>query len=333
MGQDFTNAPTLADFQDAQNVYAPNGELIGWDWMLSPYGFFGAMTEFAPIGQSWYHGGSVSMERRFYDGLQFNANYTYSKTIDWIENDLFTSYMNPRRPYNMLDPGQGQGLSGLDHTHKFAVGWLWEIPSPSTGSKWGDGIIGGWELNGTYLAESGQRLTIISRRDLNGDYDTAGDTAWENSAGSAMVGTDVNPVCWDGTSTTIGGCGAANTVGYVPVNANARYIRGGSGMVSNMGRGTFRAPGINTWNLGLFKNIAVREGMKLQIQIQMWNAFNHPSFGIGNGSVFGTTSAATGFPGYVTPGTGQFLDETIFSGGLGASPFQRIIQWGLRLTF
>ena len=110
MGQDFTNAPTLADFQDAQNVYAPNGELIGWDWMLSPYGFFGAMTEFAPIGQSWYHGGSVSMERRFYDGLQFNANYTYSKTIDWIENDLFTSYMNPRRPYNMLDPGSQRVL-------------------------------------------------------------------------------------------------------------------------------------------------------------------------------------------------------------------------------
>ncbi|MFZ0427573.1 MAG: TonB-dependent receptor, partial [Acidobacteriota bacterium] len=94
LGQDFTNAPTLADFENAQNAIAPDGEVIGWNWVLSPYGFGGAMTEFAPIGQSWYHGGSVSIERRFYDGLQFNANYTYSKTIDWIENDLFTSYMN-----------------------------------------------------------------------------------------------------------------------------------------------------------------------------------------------------------------------------------------------
>lgn len=335
LGHDFTNAPTLNDFYDGQNAYAPDGEIIGWNWMLSPYGFFGVLTQFSPIGQSWYNGASISLEKRFSRGLQFNANYTYSKTIDWIENELFTSYMNPRRPYNMLDPAEGQGLSGLNHSHKLAVGWLWQIPGPNTGNKWTDGVLGGWQLNGTYLAETGQALTIISRRDLNGDIDTAGDTAYENSAGQAMTGTDVNPVCWDGSAASIGsgGCGNLDVVGYVPINANARYIRGGSGMVTNMGRGTFNAPGINTWNLGLFKNVAIREGMNLQFQIQAWNAFNHPSFGIGNGSVFGTTAAATGFPGYVTPGTGQFLDETIFSGSLGAAPFQRIIQWGLRLTF
>jgi len=63
------------------------------------------------------------------------------------------------------------------------------------------------------------------------------------------------------------------------------------------------------------------------------NAFNHPSYNIGNGSVFGTTSNATGFPGYVTPGSPQFLRENIFSGSLGQAPFQRVIQLGLKVLF
>jgi hypothetical protein len=310
---------------------------VGLSLALQPYGFGGVLTQFTPDGQSWYHGTSFAVQKRFSSGFAFNANYTWSKTIDWIENDLFTSFMNPRRPFNQLDPGAGRGLSGLHHAHKFAVGWLWEIPGRDFDSGILNGLLNGWQINGTYLAESGQPLTVISRRDLNGDYDTAGDTAWENSAGREATGTDVNFVCWDGSSASVdpAGCGGDNTqvVGYVARDPSARYIRGGTGAQTNMGRGTFTASGINVWNLGFFKNTRIREGMELQFRVEMWNAMNHPNFVIGNGSVFNTTTNATTLPGYVTPGTSQFLDKTIFSGGLGNSPFQRVIQWGLRLNF
>ncbi|MFH1575043.1 MAG: hypothetical protein ABIG68_13755, partial [Acidobacteriota bacterium] len=128
--------------------------------------------------------------------------------------------------------------------------------------------------------------------------------------------------------------GNASVVGYVPRDPSARYIRGGTGAQTNMGRNTFQSPGINVWNLAFFKNTPVfGEGKSLQFRVEMWNAFNHPSFGIGTGTVFNSTVNATGFPGYVTPGTSQFLDETIFSGGLGNAPWQRIIQWGLKFVF
>jgi hypothetical protein len=276
------------------------------------------------------------VRKRYRRGLSFNANYTYSKTIDYSENELFTSFMNPRRPFDHLNPAGGKGLSGLHHAHKFALSWIYEMPRARTGSAMIDQILGGWQVNGTYIAETGQPLTIISLRDLNGDFDTAGDTAFLNPSGAENTGTDVHDVCWDGSAARIApsGCASAGeVVGYVPIDPSARYIRGGVGAVANMGRGTFISPGINVWNLAFFRNVAVRDGVKLQFRVELWNAFNHRNPVIGNGSVFNTRTNSTGFPGYVTPGTSQFLDENIFSGGLGNAPWQRIIQWGLRLTF
>jgi len=120
-------------------------------------------------------------------------------------------------------------------------------------------------------------------------------------------------------------------VGYVANNPNAQFVGGGAGAVSNLGRGVFISPGINTWNMAIFKDTSITERFALQIRAEMLNVFNHPSFTIGGGSAFGLTARATGFPGYATPSSSQFLDKTIFSGGLGQSPFQRVIQLGLKL--
>jgi hypothetical protein len=87
-----------------------------------------------------------------------------------------------------------------------------------------DGVLGGWQLTGNYLAESGQPLYgHIPTRSLTATYDTAGDTAYENPGGTAGTGTDVNPVCWNGSASAIAigsdnrRCGClGSVVGYVP---------------------------------------------------------------------------------------------------------------------
>ncbi len=327
LAKDYSGAPTLADFLGSR------------DLLLAPFGFGGVITKFSPDGWSWYHGGSFMVQKRMSRGLAFNANYTWSRTIDVIENDLFTSFMNPRRPYDHININNNKALSGLNHSHKFAISWMYEFPKYATDNSFANKMIQGWQVAGTYLAETGQPLTVISRRDLNGDIDTAGDTAIENPNGRGLTGTDANFVCWNGTAASIAtsasACGGnSRVVGYVPQDPNARFIRGREGAQTNMGRNSFGSPGLNLWNLSLFKTTPFwGEGRALQFRVEMWNAFNHPNFGIGNGTVFINTANATGFPGYVTPGTSQFLDETIFSGGLGNAPWSRVIQWSLRLIF
>ena len=130
--------------------------------------------------------------------------------------------------------------------------------------------------------------------------------------------------------------GAANVVGYVAKNPNAQYIRAREGMAANLGRNTFIMPGINTVNLSLFRSVNLQEGLKMQVRVEMYNAFNHSSYTLGSGTFLSQTAAsspARSASGYVTPGNAQFLNAATISGGLGNAPFQRVIQWGAKLMF
>jgi len=318
----FTGTPTLASLQAQQ---------IG---LLDPYGFGGTVTAFNPDGRSSYHGGSVRVERRFTQGFMLNSNYTWSKTIDLGENELFTSFLNPRRPVDFYNFNQNRGLSGIHRAHKFVVSAIYDIPGYQGDSGALKALLGGWQVSGSYLAESGQHVSIISRRDVNGDFDTAGDNVFFNPAGTPNVGSDSQTVCWNGVVVSFNCTAATQTVGYYSLNPNAQYVRGRSLMFTNLGRNTFRSAGINNWNLQLQKSTPWgEEGREILFTVQFINAFNHPSPIIGVGSVFGFTDAATTNTAYITPGATGFLDEKTFSGGLGNAPFQRIIQFGLKFIF
>jgi len=336
LSADLATAPTRTDVLAARTR------------LLAPYGFGGALTEFTPDGQSWYHGGSVRVEKRFSNNLAFQTSYTWSKTIDMIENDLFTSVINPRRPVSHYDVFANKGLSGLHREHKFAATLLYQLPAFPDMNRVLANVLGGWQLNTTYLAETGQPITVISRRDLNADFDTAGDTAFLNPSGAPNTGTDVNFVCRDAAgalSVAPFGTAGCNAVAYVAADPNARYIRGAEGSIAGpglgaLGRNTEFGPGINNWNLAVFKEFGGFgiEDAKLQVRAEFWNAFNHPSYSFGSGSAadsgsFSGGDNAVNLTGYVTPGSAGFLDKSTLSGGLGQAPFQRIVQLGLKFIF
>jgi hypothetical protein len=328
LAADLTSAPTLDQF------------LKGKTRILAPYGFSGALSTLEPSGQSWYNGVSFSAEGRMAPGLSMNTSYTFSKTLDLIENDLNSSNLNPRRPKDLYDLNSNKALSGLHRAHKFVASWTYDLPAYR-----GKGALASalnqWQFIGSYIAESGQPVSILSNVDANGDGDSIADTAFFNAAGQKNIGSDVNFVCRNGSTISIAAsatlCGGNTTVvGYVAQNANAQYIRVRDGMTANLGRNTFVTPGINTMNLSLFKNVQLQEGVKLQARIEMYNAFNHPSYILGTGTFLGsiaTTSPAKAATAYVLPGSSQFLNSSTLSGGMGNAPFQRIIQWGVKLLF
>ena len=128
-----------------------------------PFGFTGALTTFTSDGQSWYHGGSISVERRLSSGLHLNTSYTYSKTIDLIENETASSLLNPRRPRDAYNIFAGKGLSGLHRAHKFVASGIYDLPSLK-GSGLLDTVSQGWQLVGSYIAESGQPVSIFCSR-------------------------------------------------------------------------------------------------------------------------------------------------------------------------
>jgi len=347
--------PTYLNASDVPaTVVAPASTLASFDNFnplpLSGDGFFGAMTTFPPIGSGTYHSGSVDFIHRFARGLYLRANYTFSKNIDNATNELFSSRVNPRRAQDGFDFAGERGPSALDIRHKFALSFLYEIPNVPTDHAFVKALAHGWEWGGTYLAESGQPVTPLSGVDSNANGDAAGDRTIINPAGRALTGSSVTPVCnfRPGGATSTGDCDPnhaddnnvggdptpadAFTVGYVADDPTARFIQAGVGALANAGRNTVYTPGLNVWNMSLFKTTKITERFSLQFRAETYNTFNHRNFSIGlptnNGTIDQTQNPNPLSAGYIFVTSGSlFLNSHQFNGG------SRTMQVGLRLVW
>ncbi len=320
--------------------YPGSGQLA-----LQNLGFDGGfISAFPPVGNSIYHGGSVDVQRRAVKGLYFRGAYTWSHVIDDSTNELFSSLVNPRRPENVLNLRNERGNSALDRTHHFTLAWTYELPTFSEMLKFSSSdsilkkVLDGWQVNGIYLAESGQQITPQSGRDINNNFDSAGDRVVVNPNGDSRLGTDTQFVGRDpltgATFITSSDPGLANTVGYVAINPNARFVATRLGGRPDVGRNVIDTNGLNNWNLGVFKNTYLTENKYIQFRLEMINAFNHLQFTLAGdprsqgGTIFtdpnntNATNAA-----FANATATNFLNPFSFNGG------SRILQFGLKFIF
>ena len=107
-------------------------------------------------------------------------------------------------------------------------------------------------------------------------------------------------------------------IGYTPVNPKARYLLAGAGALTTVGRNSWRTPGLETFNLSLFKNTYFGETKYLQLRADVFNLLNHPSYSLTNGNVFNAAGigTATSSPGYAQPTNPAFLNPKQFGGGI-----------------
>jgi hypothetical protein len=154
-----------------------------------------------------------------------------------------------------------------------------------------------------------------------------------------LTGSAVNFICNDGP----GGAtsvlddpdlcaGSANIVGYVAIDPTARFIQAGPGARPNVGRDTVSTPGLNVWNMSVFKTTRLSERFTLQFRAETYNTFNHRNFSIGlptnNGAIDQVTNPNPLSAGYIFVTSGNlFLNNNQFNGG------SRTMQLGLRLLF
>jgi hypothetical protein len=345
-GGGITPLPTYLNPADVPTtVVAPSSTLQDFDnfnsAVVSTDGFLGSLTTFPPGGSSTYHAGSVDFQHRFSRGFFIRTNYTFSKNIDNATNELFSSYVNPRRAQDGYNIPGDRGRSALDITHKFAVSWVYDLPNVHTENGVLRLLAHGWQWNGSYLAESGQPVTALSGVDSNANGDSAGDRTVFNPAGVGLTGTAVNFVCNAGTGgatsivsdpATCGSGNDANIVGYTAIDPTARFVQAGVGALANVGRNTVNTPGLNIWNIGLFKNTKITERFALQLRAETYDTFNHRNYSIGlpsnNGALDSATNTNPLNAGYIfVPATGTFLNSKLFNGG------SRTMQLGLRLQW
>jgi len=217
------------------------------------------------------------------------------------------------------------------------LSWVYEVPKLFSGYALASRLFGGWQINGSYLAQSGQPVTAISGKDANGDFDGAGDRAILNPSGTSLTGTTVNYVLRDPETgftsilNSIAPDGSQNrqVVGYVAKNPAARFVVAMPGTPDDsrrVGRNTIRTLGLNNWNFSVSKNLALRENRILQYRVEFYNAFNHRQYSLGLPSYRHSYDNALSST-YANASSLQFLDAGQFSGG------NRSIQMSLKLVF
>lgn len=252
-------------------------------------GFTTFIVGFMPWGWSSYHGLQTQVQRKFTNGLQFLAAWTWSHEIDNSTADFFSTVISPRRPqdFRNLNAEKGNGL--LNHAHRLSIQATYDVQWFKHDSNWfKKNVLGNYTILPVYTWETGQWGTVQSGRDSNLNLDSAGDRAVYNPAGKKGTGTGVTAL----TNS------AGNTVAYLANDPNAQFIVAGAGAYANTGRGNFSTPPINNWDISAIKRLKFGERMEFEFQAQATNLLNHPQYvtgQIGDVFSFGYTASRSNF--------------------------------------
>ncbi len=132
-----------------------------------------SMFAWSSIGKSSYHGLQATLRKHFSNGVQFDFNYTYSRSIDFTSAATRLSWSSSgnvgspgTRLANAFSPNSRRGVSDFDTTHQINANWMAELPF-GKGKRFASGagglldaFIGGWELSGVARWTSGFPFTV-----------------------------------------------------------------------------------------------------------------------------------------------------------------------------
>lgn len=125
------------------------------------------------IGKSNYNALQASLRKQFSNGIQFDLNYTYSKSIDITSSATRLSWSSSTnigapgtRLANAFAPNSRRAVSDFDTTHQINMNWMAELPFgkgrsfAADASPVVDAFIGGWEFSGVGRWTSGYPFTV-----------------------------------------------------------------------------------------------------------------------------------------------------------------------------
>jgi hypothetical protein len=283
-------------------------------------GFSNIVTAYSSQGHSTYNGLALQLNRRFSNGLQFIAAYTWSHNIDNATAEFNSTVLTPRRAQNFSNLTDERATSALDRRHRFSLSVLYDVPFFQHSSNWFmKNLIGNWEVAPIYTYESPEYFTVQSGIDSNWNGDSAPDRTIVNVNGVPHSGSGVYGLTRTGAVVTnlSSSCKvdpnvcAGNIVAYVPINPNAKYIQAGYGAVATSGRNTEPTRPINNVDMTLIKRFSAKERFHFELQGQAFNLFNHPQFIPGAINDVGSVSGL-GLAGYVNANSVNFNNPEAF---------------------
>ena len=243
---------------------------------------------------STYHALQTKLDRKFRSGLQLTTALTWQKAMAFQSGDdgglLF--YVGTNRNYARTD---------FDRTLSLTQSYVYQLPV-GKGQRWAHSgaaaaVVGGWQVSGLLTATTGTPMTVSAN------------SAALNLPGTTQTADQVAPL------QVLHGINLGN-----PWFSTASFKQPVGAVFGTSGKNIFDGPGLFRLNLSLFRIVALRESVKLELRGEAINATNTAQFANPN------TSLTAGTFGYVT--------STLSSGaGVNGVGGGRALQLGVKVSF
>ena len=151
------------------------------------------------------------------------------------------------------------GPSDFDFNHTFVASYVWQLPALKQSSHLVQHVLGGWEITGITMVQTGPPITLLAGTDRS----------------QTGIGSD-HADYLGGNAYTSGPC--ANQAPCVTYLIPSAFAAPALGTYGNLAKGALRGPGLFNTDMGAFKNFLFSERLKIQLRAEFFNAFNRANF-------------------------------------------------------
>jgi hypothetical protein len=256
-----------------------------------PWPYYGVIQDEMNLANSNYSSLEVKLNQRLTKGLTYAAGFTWMKSIDDGSGDR-DGILYPNNTYQLY---KQRGPSTFDVPLRFTANFVYDLPLGPGRSHLNHGVVGaiiaGWQVSGIYTAYSGLPLSgpMISDIPALGNPNSL----YGNFTGISPIPANRTHQHW------------WNAAAFDNIDPDLTWKPG------DAGRDALFGIGAQTVDLSMARNITFREGHRLAVRIDAFNATNHPN--------------------YNTPST-NYLSPTVF-GIITTAKTMRQLQLSLKYIF
>ncbi len=232
-------------------------------------------------GISNYNGLQTSLQRRFSQGLSFDANYTWSKELNdatgYSEEGDNQGYSDAD-PFHLRQTEYGAGENDIRNRFALSANYAFQYGKTWTGLR--KLALAGYHLNTIAVWQSGKPFSILNGggNNDNTSFTSGGVTVTENYGNRAVPNNG-------------GGRDRPNQIADPRGNRSlhqffntAAFAPQPTGTIGNVQRNSLYGPNFRHVDLSIFKDFPVTESLNVQFRAESFNISNTPSYIIPLGS-------------------------------------------------
>ncbi|HQU84612.1 MAG TPA: TonB-dependent receptor [Pyrinomonadaceae bacterium] len=243
----------------------------------------GGVQQIQTTSLSTYNSLQASLTRRFSNGVQFLAAYTFGKSIDYYSGASLNELTNV--PGDQLNWRTNRGRSDFNREQRFVISGVYDLPKFKDANSFVKGVFGNWEIASIAVFQSGLPFTI------------------ENSNGTTIISRANYNRNFTGDLYTNGGVskrlnGYFNTAAFVPSTFGTGTFDPDNPFGNSL-RNLLTGPGQKNVDISMIKFIPFTERVRGEFRVEAFNVFNWVNYANPNNNILGANfgrieRAATG---------------------------------------